>query len=355
MRKAEWAGLMLALLGGGVVDAAERSMCARLADEARQLPAAAWARPQPLGRWLQWLDWGARPERSAAEASVIDALAADPRWRERVGASVDGVIGVEPLAGTPVYLVEHMAGTANCQSAVLVEVHPGQPPRELPWPFKLGDMSLCTTQFIRVAQVFKHPALVVGGATTMTSDDYRYRITPWTGQGWGPSCSLDLHLRSAMKPGRRFCAPGAAVCEPGQSVARQLALAYEADRKSGLPLDERRFAAGRTPPDEVADALYPPLAEPGAVGHYKLPLFGAVGDPMDTQFSNADPRRLPVFIDGRWWLAVVGRGGVGWREGGVVLVALFQPPGRAEDAVAFYQFPVGPVGLRAAVARGAPR
>ena len=71
---------------------------------------------------------------------------------------------------------------------------------------------------------------------------------------------------------------------------------------------------------------------------------------MNITFSNGDPRRLPVFIDGRWWLAVVGRGGVGWREGEAVLVALFAPPGRPADAVASYQFITGPAGLQEAVA-----
>jgi len=344
MNKGIWAGLALALSwSAGAADAAGPSLCARLADEARRLPAAAWAGPEPLGRWLNWAEPG---EPSAA----AQALAADPQWRERVGASAGGVVGVRHLAGTPVHLVESFAGTANCQSAVLVEARAGGPAREL--PAGLDDVDLCTTRSARLAQVFGHPALVVGGTTTMTSEDHRYRITPWAGTGWGPSCRVEWRLRTALESASRYCAPGAAVCEAGQPVARQLALAYE----SGGPLEAQRLAGGRQPDVAMLDALASAPTDDGALGdlNLPLPLFGAdraALAPMDAQFSNADPRRLPVFIGGRWWLAIVGRGGVGWREGGAVLVALFAPPGRAGDAVASYQFLVGPAGLREAVAR----
>ena len=76
---------------------------------------------------------------------------------------------------------------------------------------------------------------------------------------------------------------------------------------------------------------------------------------MRMQFSNWDPARLPVFIDGRWWLAIVGRAGIGWRKGNAVNVALFAPPGRAADAVASYQFDLVQTGLQDATATYAPR
>ncbi|MGZ7240522.1 hypothetical protein ACXWPE_09880, partial [Streptococcus pyogenes] len=65
--------------------------------------------------------------------------------------------------------------------------------------------------------------------------------------------------------------------------------------------------------------------------------------------------RLPVWVDGQWWLAVVGRSGVGWREGSAVLVALFAPPGRAADGVASYQFRIMPTALREVVTANDPR
>jgi hypothetical protein len=60
---------------------------------------------------------------------------------------------------------------------------------------------------------------------------------------------------------------------------------------------------------------------------------------------------LPVLVQEQWWLAIVGRSGVGWREGGALLVALFKPPGGADDGVASYQFRTGPAALAEVIVR----
>ncbi|MFT7724315.1 MAG: hypothetical protein QM788_16020 [Roseateles sp.] len=346
------AGLALALWAAGAAWAAAPSLCTRLADEARRLPPDAWAQPEPLAQWLRPARAGAGHRPSPTER----ALVADRRWRERLGLTGDEAVGVSRLPGTPVYLVEHVAGTGNCQSLVLVQARPGRPVRALAPPFDLADQALCMTRSAVAARVVGRPALVVGGAPAPASPDREYRIAPWTARGWGASCSLALRLHATMAAGARFCRPGAGVCEAGQAVAQRLAQAYEADRAAQAPLDARPFAAGQAPDAAVLAALAAPPAGEGAAGdaNLALPLFGADGhalDAMRAQFSNADPRRLPVFIDGRWWLAVVGRGGVGWREGDAVLVALFAPPGGPADAVASYQFITRPAGLREAVAR----
>lgn len=212
-------------------------------------------------------------------------------------------------------------------------------------------MSLCTTQSAGFARVLGRPAFIVGGAPSMTSPDLHYRIATWADGGWAQRCSIKLRRLTAMTAAQRYCAPGSKVCDVGQSVAQRLAQAYEAARTLNRPLDAGAFNMGHVPDAGVVAALNPPLAEDGAVGNMNppFPLFGADQarlDPMLTVFSNADPRVLPVQVDGRWWLAVVGRSGVGWREGDAVLVALFAPPGRAADGVASYQFLSRPNGLR---------
>lgn len=347
MNKIAWAGLVLA--GWlSVAAEAEPSLCALLADEARRAPASAWAAGDPLSALL-------KPAGQAAASPVVTALANDARWRELLAAPEGQPLGVQQLGGASVYLLEDFAGTANCQSLVLVEIKPGQPARQLPPPFDLARMDLCTTQSGGFAQVLGRPAFVVGGAPSMTSPDLHYRMAPWTGQDWGQACSLTLRRRTELTLAQRFCAPGNPVCAAGQPVAERLARAYEADRAAKAKLDAGAFNGGRQPDAKVAAALKPPLADAGAVGHMNppFPVFGADEkrlDPMLTVFSNADPRLLPVQVDGRWWLAVVGRSGVGWREGDAVLVALFAPPGRAGDGVASYQFRVAPAGLLGATA-----
>lgn len=342
-------GLLLAGLSGLAAQAAEPSLCLRLADEARRAPAATWMQRDPLSAWV-------RPAAPSQPTPVVTALASDARWRELLGASDGRAMDVQQLAGTSVYLVEDVAGTAHCQSLVLVDAALGRPSHQLKPPFDLDGMDLCMTQSARFARVMGRPVLLVGGAPAMASPDLQYRIAPWTGQGWGRSCSIQVRRHTAMALSQRFCAPGAQVCEAGQPVAQRLAQAYEASRAAGKPLDGRAFNGGAPPAAGVLATLNPPLSGPGDVGDFNLPLplFGADDkrlDAMATTFSNADPRRLPVLVDGRWLLAVVGRGGVGWREGDAVLVTLFALPGRAADATASYQFRVGPTGLRDVVAR----
>lgn len=341
MNKALLAGLALGGLTGCAVAvaAAEPSLCSRLADEARGAPAATWAQPNPLSAWI-------KPAQPAKPSPTATALANDARWRELLAASESQPMAVQQLEGALVYMVDDVAGTAHCQSLLLVEALPGQLSRQLKPPFDLDGADLCMTQSAFFARVLGQPAFVVGGAPSMTSPDIHHRMAIWAGGGWSQRCSITLRRRTVMTAAQRFCAPGAKVCDAGQPVAQRLAQAYAAGT-----LDAQSFNGGRQPDAAVAAALNPPLAEPGAVGHMNppFPMFGAQEkprDPMLTVFSNAGPRVLPVLVDGRWWLAVVGRSGVGWREGDAVLVALFAPPGRAADGVASYQFLVKPTALR---------
>lgn len=340
MKQAIWAGLALAGLNSL---AAEPSLCTRLADAARRAPADTWAAPDPLTAWMT-------PAGAAAASPAAEALARDARWREALAASDAQPVGVQQLEGAPVYLLDSHAGTAHCQSVLLLEARAGQPVRRMPPPVRLDPRQLCMTQSAGFARVLGQPAFVVGGAPSMTSPDLHYRIAAWNGQGWAPACSLALQRGSALTAAERFCAPGQPACAAGQAVAQRLAQAYEADRAGRRPLDAGVVNDGRQPDAATAAALNPPLAEPGAIGDMNppFPRFGADAarlDAMQASFSNADPRRLPVWVDGRWWLAVVGRAGVGWREGDATLVALFAPPGRAADGVASYRFRITPAGL----------
>lgn len=339
------------LIASQMVEAAEPSLCSRLADEIRQAPAATWTQADPLSAWVQ----RAQP---ATASPTVSALAGDARWHDRLSVPESRPLPVQQLEGTPIYMVDEVAGSAACQSLLLIHAQPGQPAREIAPPFDLdgADMSLCTTQSAGFARVLGQPAFIVGGAPFMTSPDLDYRIATWSGGAWTQRCRLTVRRTTAMTVGQRYCAPGGKVCDAGQPVARRLAQAYEAARAARKPLDALAFNGGRQAGDEVAASLGVSPADAGAAaseGNPLFPLFGADErrlDAMLTVFSNADARRLPVLVDDHWWLAVVGRAGVGWREGGAVLVALFAPPGRLADAAASYQFLVRPVGLLNATA-----
>lgn len=336
------------LIASQMVEAAEPSLCSRLADEIRQAPAATWALPDPLSAWVQ-------QSQPATASPTVSALAGDARWHDRLSVPESRPLPVQQLEGTPVYMVDEVAGSAACQSLLLIHAQPGQPAREIAPPFDLdgADMSLCTTQSAGFARVLGQPAFIVGGAPFMTSPDLDYRIATWSDGGWAQRCRLTVRRTTALTVGQRYCAPGSEVCDAGQPVAQRLAQAYETARAAKRPLDAAVFNGGRSPDATIAAALNPPLAVEGAVGNMNppFPTFGADDrrlNAMLTVFSNADPRVLPVQVEGRWWLAVVGRSGVGWREGDAVLVALFAPPGRATDGVASYQFLSRPAALREA-------
>lgn len=349
------AGLALAGLALQSAATAEPSLCTRLADAVRQAPAATWAQPDPLSAWVQ-------RAQAAHPSHLVTTMAQDARWRERLGVPDLELVGVQQLEGAPVYLVDHVAGTAACQSLVLVQAPPGRPLREVRPPFDLGgeDMSLCVTQFAAFARVLGQPAFIVGGARSMASPDVRYRIATWREGAWAQRCSITVRRSAGLTAAQRYCAPGTPVCNAAQPVAQRLAQAYEAARRANRPLDATAFNEGRTPDGAVAAALAAPLAEDGAVGHMNppFPMFGADPsrlNPMLTVFSNAAPQLLAVQVEGRWWLAVVGRSGVGWREGDAVLVTLFAPPGRAADGVASYQFLSRPGALRDVTVTDEPR
>lgn len=339
MKRSLWAALACwGCVAGETIEAAEPSLCERLADEARRLPVSAWDKDEPLGRWiLPSRPAGRQPSRTER------ALANDVRWQDKVTAPSAQHIGVQHLQGTPVYLLDFVSGTAHCQQYVLAEVRAGQPPQELESP--LPTTGLCMGGWARLAWVMNRPALVAGEAPSAGAAEGHYDIAAWTGKGWGLACRLNLRLRTQLTPTLRFCAPGSAVCEAGKAAALGLAMGSEGEGAA----DVDATVQGQ-PDDEVIAALNSPLPDPGAVGDSNLPLptFGAK-DPSRNgflmQFSSWDPARLPVFIDGRWWLAVVGRGGIGWRKGNAVNVALFAPPGRAADAMASYQFGFVQTGL----------
>ncbi len=346
MNKAWLASLALAGLTGGAAGAGQLSLCMRLADEVRQAPAAAWTRDDPMSAWIQ-------PAPPASPSPTVKALATDARWREQLGVPEDRPLPVHRLEGTPVYMVDEVAGTAACQSLLLSEAQSGKPARQIRPPFGLEgqDMSLCMTQSAFFARVLGRPSFLVGGAPSMISPNLHYRIATWVDGAWAQPCGITVRRTTALTAAQHFCAPGSPVCDTGLPVAQRLAQAYEAARAANRPLDATAFNGGPTPDAAVASALNPPLAEENAVGNMNppFPVFGADAsrlNPMLNVFSNAAPRVLAVQVEGRWWMAVVGRSGVGWREGDAVLVALFAPPGRAADGVASYQFLSRPSGLR---------
>ncbi|MFT7773998.1 hypothetical protein [Roseateles sp.] len=329
------------------------SVCADVAAQARKLPDSAWHGPEPLAPWLRRQE--PRHPRAALSA-VEEELLENPRWRQVLGAGPEQSLSIERLQGTSVHRVDQVAGTANCQSYVLVEARPGLPARVLETPIR-GEqaMGLCVTQSAFFATVQGQPALVVGGPDSMLGLDQHYRVSTWDGKGWTQACSLALKLRERLRQTERRCQGETDWCDAAAALARDLAQAYDDDRRGGASLEPQAFADGRDPDRFMRASLRLPDAGPGAAGDpaLQLPVLG--GESRDSHlflssYSNVDLRRLAVWLDGRWWMAVVGRAGVGWRESTSTLVTLYAPLGRAVDVRAGFRFTLEAAGLAAATA-----
>lgn len=329
------------------------SVCADVAAQARKLPDSAWSGPEPLAPWLRRQE----PRHPRASLSTVEEeLLASPRWRQALGGAPEQPLAIERLQGTPVHRVDQLAGTANCQSYVLVEARPGLPARALETPIKAEHpMGLCATQSAFFATVQGQPALVVGGPDSMLGLDQHYRVSVWDGRGWTPACSLALKLRERLRQTERRCAGDAGWCDAAEALARDLAQAYDGERRGGAALEPATFAGGREPDRFLRASLRLPDAGPGAAGDplLQLPPLGGESrepNPFLTSYANVDLRRLAVWLDGHWWLAVVGRAGVGWRESTSTLVTLYAPLGRAVDARAGFRFTLEASGLAEAMA-----
>lgn len=329
------------------------SVCADVAAQARKLPDSAWNAPEPLAPWLRRQE----PRHPRASLSTVEEeVLENPRWRQALGAAPEQTLSIERLQGTPVHRVDQVAGTANCQSYVLMEARPGLPTRALETPIRAEQpMGLCVTQSAFFAIVQGQPALVVGGADSMLGLDQHYRVSTWDGRGWTPACSLALKLRERLRQTERRCLGDTGWCDAAEALAHDLARAYDDDRRGGAGLEPLAFAAGREPDRFLRASLRLPDAGPGAAGDpaLQLPVMGGESRESNaflSSYANVDLRRLAVWLDGRWWLAVVGRAGVGWRESTSTLVTLYAPLGRAVDVRAGFRFTLEASGLAAATA-----
>jgi hypothetical protein len=325
-----------------LVTARAGSLCEQLADEARRQPAAAWAAgADPLQQVLQIARRPPGQQPTALERELIG----NPKLREALDAPADELLDVERLAGTDVYRIDSVQGTARCQSMVFVEARPGTAPRPIEAP--VVDIP-CVTQRGDFGHLAGQPLFVVHGAADMLQLERRYLIVPWTDRGWGQTCTLTTEFRQRLQLAGRYCSADARLCEAGRDVAVGIAEAYEAARTGGPELQPLSFTAGRMPDPELLRAA-------SDLDRNALPAFPAFGADarwlnfFEMNYANVEPASLVLWLDGRWWLGVVGRAGVGWREGSVSLLALFALHDGALVPMAGYQVRIVNDGLSRAV------
>ena len=256
--------------------------------------------------------------RSGRNLSPVEKrLVNDPDLRQEFSIGPEEALGIERLAGTDVYRIDSFKGTANCQYMVFIKASAGQPLRRLSLPFKA---ELCTTQYGHFGNVFGQPVFVVGGQVAMGELARTYTISGWNGrrQGWTQACELRLEFEQRLKLSGSYCSSEAPLCKAAASLAPAI---VEAFGKTS-PLDPLAFANGLEPPDALMELVsYESNTLP------EFPTFGAktegTANPFLTTFSYSKaPARLALWIEGRWWLGVVGVAGIGWRESMTALVVI---------------------------------
>jgi hypothetical protein len=336
--------------------AAQPSLCRRLAARVGRSPKVVWKSGGSLKRWISpataavWPLERGSPQ-AAAYARLRHALAARGLLTPHQPAEL------HRLPGTRVYMVGTMAGSAECQSAAFAEIGARGAPHLLPNP--RGYTAPCWNVHGNLARVLGQPAYVESGTVSMTERDPLVRITPWTGAGWGRVCRLTVHLRYKLELVKRFCGDSV-VCGAANAIAVDIARSYRSYRHLAQP--PQRLLG---PYNDVSDFSYQPASvtgpagsvavmrawhivrrqgqagEAGAVSLYRVytsvfPTFGrnAPNSGWDDSFSYVDFALFPVRLDGHLYLGAVGYNGVGWREGGHTLFALYETPVSGQRSLA---------------------
>lgn len=315
------------------------SMCQRLARLAKQVPAVNWVTSiqDPMDKLMEGRDLN----RSGRNLSSFEKrLVNDTALRQEFSVGPEEALGIERLVGTDVYRIDAFKGTANCQYMVFIKASAGLPLRRLSLPFKAEP---CVTQYGRFGNAFGQPLFVVGGQVAMGELARTYMISGWNGRrkDWTQACQLRLEFEQKLKLSGSYCSSEAPLCKAAATLAPAL---VEAFGKTS-PLDPLAFANGLEPPDALMELVsYETNALP------EFPTFavktGGTANPFLTTFSYSKaPARLALWIEGRWWLGVVGVAGIGWRESMTALVVISAMTDAGPAPVASFQvdkLPAGP-------------
>jgi hypothetical protein len=296
-----------------VAPAKNASICARLAGTARALPASAWSKGyKALGPELDL----ARDETSSP---IGAAVVASPRVKAALG-DQDGTyrISVQRLPGTDVYMASMIAGTLDCQTPTFVRATSPRRFRLIRAPRAWGEGDLCWTGSLNAGRAAGQPALVqIDSYDSSQPAADNLEITPWAGAGWAEACDLSVVYRAEFAVSERFCGD-ARICEDAAKLAPRIAKAHlQWSSKSPFRFGPAPSAAGQAAFDLAAKSL------PASPNTPDFPTFGATPKTEFPDFSYGEDDPFPLTLRGVTYLAVAGIGGVGWREIGDDLLAVY--------------------------------
>ena len=312
-------GLMVAASAAQAV-----TPCDRLVAYARGLPPTVWAMgDKALAPALVFGE--DRPDNSKADVATAfeRRLAARPEVHETLAVDDEGSIQVDRLAGTDIYALTSVQGTMHCYTSMFLRARPGAEPSTVAAPRSLAgdDNEICWTTVEGVARAFDTPVHVVHDLLVPTATTATFTITPWRGAVWGPAGRAVLTFRAAYTLDDHYCGDQA-VCAAGSKVASDVAAAYHRLRESNDQANS--FAFGPPPPPEFAARIAAVKLTQAASD---FPTFGAAAG-REPGYGGSGHIVFPLQLDGHWYAAAVGEGGVGWREDETTLLAVFNLDGK---------------------------
>jgi hypothetical protein len=278
---------------------------------------------------------------------VVEAPAATPSRRLVLEAArlldedPDSVITTQPMGGGA-WRAAHVAGSAECTTDVFLGARPGGGFWQIAQPDQFHD--LCWTSGRDIGRMGGKTVLVEVSELDRPVMGTDVEITPWDGERWDPACRLAIRWRDAFKVSERFCAD-AAVCDAAAKIAPALAAAMSHSR-DGEGLEAVAPPADRGSPHYAARLArmnegYAELKN--MMKSRALPTFGAKAKTPYTDYSTFYPTL--VALDGKDYVALVGIGGIGWRELGDYLITLYREDDASQTPIAgivVSRDPVGP-------------
>ena len=202
------------------------SPCRRLASNVQRVPFLVAPGLNPLKPWIfsAKAEWPLKvgSAQSAANSLLRHTLEAKEFMSSRQPAEL------KHLAGTDVYMLGTMGGSAECQTAAFARV--GRDKKALLLPNPKGYTAPCWNVHGQLATVLGEPAYVELSTVSMTDPDTLVRVTPWVrNMGLGRPCQLVFRMQREFWLAERFCG-NQAVFRAAGSLAVSIARAYFAYR-----------------------------------------------------------------------------------------------------------------------------
>jgi hypothetical protein len=247
-----------------------------------------------------------------------------------LGSDRGQLVEVQHVDG-PVWRTYQVAGTAACATETFFSVRSDGVLNAIETPATFGD--LCWGSNRQIGSVGGRPALIEQEVREHPLPGLDVEITPWT-SGERATCKVAIRFNDAFHVTERFC-KDRSLCRAAEPLAPKLAEAL------ARAADGNTLAAVAPPPADTARALAARLLEvkesieSDHLGYTMLPTFGAKPRTEYATYAGNIEVAL-VDIAGQTLIARVGIGGVGWREIGDYLIALYSDDTQRLDPVASF-------------------